>query len=67
MPFFLLAKFRQKANFKNLKLEDELILNNFNCSKAKKMKNENCHGSIFRFIRAMIKDLHCTFIKSSYG
>jgi hypothetical protein len=36
VPFFLLSKFRQKENLKNLKFEDELILDNFNCSKAKK-------------------------------
>jgi hypothetical protein len=67
LPFFLLAKFRQKENFKHLKFEDELILDNFYCSKQKKMKNENCHVSIFGFRRVMIKDLHRTFTKSSYG
>jgi len=50
-----------------LKFEDELILDGFNCSKAKKLKIENCHVSIFGLRRMMIKDLHRTFTKSSYG
>jgi hypothetical protein len=66
LPFFLLAKFRQKE--KNLNsFEDELILDSFNCSKAENLKFENCHVSIFGFRRMMIKDFHPTFTKSSYG
>jgi hypothetical protein len=53
---FLLAKFRQEAKFKNLKFEDKLILDSFNCSKAKKLKIENCHVNIFGFRRMLIKD-----------
>jgi hypothetical protein len=67
--FLFTGKILPKSKFlKILKFEDELILDNFNCSKAKKkMKNENCHVSIFGFRRVMIKDLHRTFTKSSYG
>jgi hypothetical protein len=38
LPFFLLAKFRQKEKNLNSKFEDELILDSFNCSKAEKFE-----------------------------